>query len=241
MSQIEEDKISVEKQPETEEKQTADLKGKTDFLESYKGLSDTTSKIVQKATEILETEIEAGIKAAKKAEEQFINVEKIRSEKPDEVIQRFRRDAHEVVDILVDVVSTGLRSLNVSNVVSITNRTGASKTEQQPQGQTAQIKPTKSIKAGEKAEIPLSFENSGDSQTDEFKLYNTDLIGETGEKIPSNRIKFEPSTLRISPHTSAKVVVTIAVPKTTKPGVYYGMVLAANMNQLRSEIIIKVV
>jgi hypothetical protein len=211
----------------------------TDLLGSYKGLSETTTKIVRQAATILETELAAGIKAAKKAEEQFVNVEKMRTEKPDEVIQRFRRDAHEVVDILIDVVNAGLRSINMTSVISIKERTPAAKNEL-PAGQPSVIKPTHPIKAGEKAEIPLSFENSGDSQTDEFRLYCTDLIGETGDNIPASRVKFNPATLTLSPHQSEKVIVTITVPKTTKSGVYYGLVLAANMNQLRSEIMIKV-
>ena len=44
-------------------------------------------------------------------ENKFPQVERFRTEPPDEIIQRFRRDAHEVIDIFIDVVGTTMKSM----------------------------------------------------------------------------------------------------------------------------------
>jgi hypothetical protein len=213
----------------------------SDFLGTYKDMSETTSKVVKKAATVLETEIAAGIKAAKKAEEQFLNVEKTRGEKPDEIMQRFRRDAHEVVDILIDVISVGLKSVgNITNVVSIRDRSAPSKPEQSTSGSLPVISPQHAVKAGSSVEVPISFENNGDTTTEEFKLYSTDLVGNLGQRISSTHIQFNPPALKIGPHLTEKVSVNISVPRATPQGIYNGLVLASNMDQLRSEIVVKV-
>lgn len=212
-----------------------------DFLGIYKGFSETTTNVVQQAADVLESEIATVIKVAKQVEDRSVIGEKLRSEKPDEVVQRLRRDAHEVVDIFVDVFSVTLKSMGTAtNVLIMRDGSVAPKPEQVTSVQRSVITAPQSVKAGEVAEIPISFENSADVQTDEFNLYSTDLINNSGERIPSNQIAFIPSSLKVGPKRTEKVKVIITVPKETKPGVYSGLVLAANMNQLRSEIVLKV-
>jgi hypothetical protein len=210
-----------------------------DFLGAYKSFSETSSNMVQHAAKVMESEIAAVIKVAKDVEQRSPIGEQLRSEKPDEIVQRFRRDAHEVLDIFVDVFSVSLTSINyVGNKVMVTSP--GTKTEPTAVGPRSLITAPHSVKAGGLAEFPISFENSADVPTDEFKLYSTDLISDSGGRISPSQIKFVPSTLRIPSHQTERVMVIIAVPKETLPGVYTGLVLAANMNQLRSEIILKV-
>lgn len=75
-------------------------------------LAKSAPRIIQEAASILEEEVAAGIVAAKKIEKRYINVVKIRIEKPNQVLKRFRKDAHEVVDILVDMINVGTNYLN---------------------------------------------------------------------------------------------------------------------------------
>jgi hypothetical protein len=225
-----------------EEKLTvAKQKDRVQLMMAAQDFSGTTSKIVQQAANILETEISAGIQAFRKTEKQVINSEKFRYERPDEVMQRFRRDAHEVVDIFIDIVGVSLQNMEkVTNTMVIKAPTVMGKTEKAPVAKQPAITLPKALKAGETSEIPISLENSSDVQTDEFRLYSTDLISDSGERISANALKFMPPTLKIEPHKSEKIVVMITVPSETRPGVYCGLVLAANMNQLRSEIVINV-
>ena len=211
-----------------------------DFLGATKDFSETTSKVVQQAAEILESEIAMGIRAAKKVEEQYTKSDKLRGENPNDVMLRFRRDAHEVIDIFVDVADAALKHMNnISDVVVMKQVSPEGKIVRSTSVQSTVTAP-QSIKAGEKAEITLSFENNADTATDEFKLYSTDLVGESGMRISSGNVKFFPADFRIGPHEQGKVTVIVNVPEGTKPGIYCGLLLAINMNQIRSEIVIKV-
>jgi hypothetical protein len=212
-----------------------------DFLGAYKSFSETTSQVIQQAASVLEAEVAAGVRIAQQTENKFPQIEKFRSEQPDAVMQRFRRDAHEVVDIFIDVVGTTLRSVpNLSdpNLLRVGNVTV--KPVQVPQAQHPIITAAQPVKAGGIAEIQISFENSRNVETEEFKLFSTDLINNSGERLPAGLVKFTPAALKIAPFQTMQATVTIAVPEETAPGTYSGLVLASNMSELRSEIVIKV-
>ncbi|MCW4025709.1 MAG: hypothetical protein NWF01_11870 [Candidatus Bathyarchaeota archaeon] len=229
-SEKNEEKLTVAKQKE-----------RLHLLMAAQDFSGTTSKIVSQAANILETEIAAGIQAFKKTEKQVLNSEKFRYEKPDEVMQRFRRDAHEVVDIFIDIVGVSLKNMEkVTNTMVIKSPLKTGKPEKAPVVKQPTITVPNALKAGETSEIPISLENSSDVQTDEFNLYSTDLISDSGDRISADALKFMPPTVKIEPHKSEKIMVMVTVPSDAHPGVYCGLVLAANMNQLRSEIVINV-
>jgi hypothetical protein len=212
-----------------------------DFLGAYKSFSETTSKVVQQAAMILESEIAAGVKIAQQTEGRIPQVEKFRSEKPDEVMQRFRRDAHEVIDIFIDVVGATLKTIPNMNDVNLLRVGNVSvKPMQVEQAQRPVIMAPTPVKAGGIAEIQISFENNRNTETEEFKLYSTDLISNSGERLPSGLVKFAPQTMKIAPFQTMQATVTVAVPEETSAGTYSGLVLASNMTDLRSEIVIKV-
>jgi uncharacterized membrane protein len=151
---------------------------------------------------------------------------------------KFRRDAHEVLDIFVDVFAVALKTANnATNAVVIRDD---AKPEAVVSGPRSVITAPQTVNPGEWAEFPISFENSSNLPTDEFKLFATDLISDSGSRIAATQIKFNPAAVSIDAHQTEKVLVTVSVPKETPVGTYTGLVLAANMNQLRSEIILKV-
>lgn len=230
-----------EKSEETVQEKVQVISQKTygDFLGAYKSFTETTSKVVEQAAAVLESEIAAGVKIANQTENKFPQIERFRTEKPDEVMQRFRRDAHEVVDIFIDVVGATLKSVPNFEDVTMMHVGNVAVKPVQPAAQRSVITP-QPIKAGESTEIQISFENSRNVETEEFTLYSTDLISNSGERLPSAIISFTPKSLKIAPNKTEQVTVTIAIPEETKPGTYSGLVLASNMTQLRSEIVLKV-
>jgi hypothetical protein len=211
-----------------------------DLYDAYKGFHETTVNVIQKAASILEEEVAAGIIAAKKIEEHFVDTGELRSERPEEVMHRFRRDAHEVVDIVIDIVNVAMKSTyRISqNLIKIRSGGGKGKSEQMASGQMPVITTPQPIKAGDSSEIPISLENNGDTPTDEFSLYSTELVSASGERISANQISFTPPSLTIDPHKTEKVIVTINVPEGAQAGSYSGLVSATNLNQLRSVIIV---
>jgi hypothetical protein len=217
----------------------------SDFLEIYKIIIGTNSPVIKHAADVMESEIATILRVAKQIEESSVSSNPLPPEKPEELLQRFRRDAHALVDIWANALSASIIPMNETTKSLYAPNTCAPKkpvvADLVPATkESADIAVPQCVKAGGLAEFPIAFENAGAISTDEFSLYSTDLVGDNGERISSSLVKFMPSSLKLEPHQNEKVMVIVAVPRETKPSVYTGLVLAANMNQLQSEIKIKV-
>lgn len=205
------------------------------------GIAGRTSRIVHRAASILEEELAAGISAAREVEKRFIDVAKVRGADPEEVMQRFRRDAHDVVDILVDMISAATSAIGsvAQRTVSVglARRAGA-----QPQafGGTPSLGVPIKVKAGETIEVPLALENGGDEPTEALQFHSSDLISASGERIAASQVSFSPSALVIAAHGSQLVKVTIAVPEGTSPGTYAGLLQASKLEQLRAVVTVQI-
>ncbi len=206
------------------------------------GFANTTSHVVQQAASILEEEIAAGIIAAKQVEDLFINSGEIRLGNPDEVMQRFRRDAHDVIDILIDLVNVAAKSLGslAQRVITIRSGDRPDVSGQPAPGSVPTLSMPQPIKAGEAAEIPMAVENESDTQTARFSFHSSDLVNESGDRIAAQQITMTPSSLTLDPHQTEKVTVTVHVPEGTPAGSYSGLLQATNLNQLRAVLVVQV-
>jgi hypothetical protein len=205
-----------------------------------KGLARGASRIVAQAASILEEELATGIDAAKQIEERFVNVADMRSANPDEVMARFRDDAHQVVDIVLDLINVPTRSLGdwAQRVVSIRPDDGKTPTASPAEAPTIAV--PSALRPGASAEVPLSLENDGDTPTAEFTFQSTDLVNADGDKILARHVNFDPATITIAPHERESVTVSISVPKGTVPGLYSGLVLASKLDRLRAVLVVDV-
>jgi len=230
--------------PSDEEQERTEAKGgfmpAFEFPAVLKELTATTSRVVVKAATILEEEIAAGIVAAKQMEERFVNVTKARSGKPDEIMQRFRRDAHEAVDIMIDLI--GAASSSIDRLADTSISLGGP--EPREKAEKARGVPMLAIphpvKAGASATIEMMLENDQDKATDEFSFYSSDLVSAKGDRIAASAVTFKPHSLRIGPRKSSKVAVSIKVPGGTPDGSYSGLVQATNLKQLKAVLVVPV-
>src|SRR5205809_7233646 len=62
---------------------------------------NNAQRVLSSAVNVLEEEIAAGILAAKKIEKKVIDVEDVRNN-PENLLNRIRKDTHEVVDLFLD-------------------------------------------------------------------------------------------------------------------------------------------
>src|SRR4029079_6770499 len=139
-----------------------------------KGLARSVSRIVSQASTILEEELAAGIGAAKDIEARFLNIAEMRSASRDELMSRYRNDAHDVVDIVLDLISVPTRSLNgLAQRISIGESPAA--TDGAPT-----IALPDDVPAGGSGTVPFSLENDGDAPTAEFEFQATDLVNADG-------------------------------------------------------------
>jgi hypothetical protein len=207
----------------------------------FQGFAQTTSRVVQQAASILEEEIAAGIVAAKQIEGRFVNVDQLRSGKPEEVMLRLRRDAHDVLDIFVDLVQVAVRGAQnlVQRVITVRTTLDGKK-----RGESAPAVPAltlpQPLKPGQADEAPLSLENESDTATVEFSLRSSDLTTATGESIAQRYVTFKPGSLVIPARQKAQVLVGVEVPKNTPPGLYSGLLVATKLDHLRAVLLVQV-
>lgn len=214
---------------------------KPEPAEVIRDFTKTTGRVVRQAADILEEEVAAGISAVKKLEEGFVDIGDLRAAEKDQVLQRFRRDAHEVVDIALDVLSTASRYISdlAGEGVTIRNgpRHGAGSTSK---NFTPTVRLPEPVTPGGKGEIIMTLENSSPDESTEFSFVGTDLIGDEGAKIASGNIVFRPAKVKMAPGETADVAVAVKVPKTARKGVYTGLIQASKLKQLRAMLVAEV-
>jgi hypothetical protein len=211
-------------------------------------MAGATSRIVQQAASILEEEISAGIVAARRVEERFIDVQKLRTKNPEEIMQRFRRDSHEVVDILVDLVSLATNSIGGlaqrAIKVNVTSGSTSPRNPTMPMSSAsmgvAMLQAPLPIKSGEAVDIPITLENDSEDTSETFHFMVSELISASGDRIEGQQVSFSPYTLVIGPRQSATLTVTVSVPEGTRAGVYSGLLQAQRLEQLRAVIAVQI-
>lgn len=239
-SQAEE--LNTDRQQKQQAKTTEKRETMSDQSDVVKKFAKTTSHVVLKAASILEEEIAAGIVAAKQVEKRFLSLNGLHSGEPDGVIQRFRKDAHEIVDIFLDLLSVATKYIGglAQDGITIRGVEPQKKSGDIAAGQLPTLKATQSIKAGKSAEVAIVLENDSDNSTEEFNFYSTDLVNTSGDRISADRITFAPPLLTIGPHKTERAAIILSIPKGTPSGIYSGLIQATKRDQLRAVLVVQV-
>lgn len=224
---------------EQEKKQPDVRVNLSDILE---GFATSSSGVVKKAASILEEEIAAGIVAAKEVEDKVVNVKKIRMQDKEMLMQRFRRDSHEIVDILLDLMDASVRSAgNVAKrIVSIKPSVNKGESDPTPKGGTPVLEMPVPITPGREGNTSMVFENSLDKETGVLTVTSTDLLSSLGSSITASQVTFSPSSFSIAPHSKREIGITVKVPARKEPGTYSGLVQATGIENLRAVLVVKV-
>jgi hypothetical protein len=101
------------------------------------------------------------------------------------------------------------------------------------------LSPAGPIAPGGTAQICISLVNE-DDQPAQIVFFSTGLVGEDGERIPAERISFEPRELILSPGKTGEVMVRMVVPAQTRCGVYSGLVRASKLDYLHAVVVVQV-
>ena len=200
------------------------------------------SKVVEEAALILEEELAMGIGAARSAEQRLFGA-RGSGENPEALIERFRTDAHDVVDLALDLLGRTLSTVGTvaDRTIRIRNGMGSQSGEAAPRRRSHDSVSTLVIpgqlSAGETAEVAMRVENDSSSPTDVFELKASDLLSDEGSRIPARNVGFEPETVKIAPHDAEKITVKLRVPATVKPGTYSGLLQATKLKPVRAVLI----
>jgi hypothetical protein len=208
------------------------------------GVGTVATRVVTQAASILEEELAAGIVAAQAVEGRFVDVERIRSADSEAVLQRLRRDAHDVVDIIIDLVdvavsSTGSLGRRAVSLGAPAEGNGAPVSEARGPRVPALVV-ADPVPAGTDARTTLAVENNSEHSTSEFSFACSDLVSARGRRIPADAVSFSPQTVSVGADDTAKVTVTVAVPAGTPAGFYSGLVQAGGLEQVRAVLTLQV-
>lgn len=201
-------------------------------------LVTNAGSIVSRAVDILEENIAEGIVIAKRLESKVIDVEKARGGDEKAVMNRFRKDAHEALDIFFDALSTATHSLN--SVVERLAETETALPKAAAANKAPVLTPEAPLPAGQSATIPLRLENENKQQEMiiEFKAVN--LTTNTGTALNARNISFTPRKLVIPPGGLGEMNLTVKVPKKATSGRYSGMVEDKSIPGLRAMLVVEV-
>jgi hypothetical protein len=191
---------------------------------------DEAQRVINLAVEVLEEEVAAGIVAAKKIEERMIDVDEVRNEEPDALMSKFRRDAHDVVDIFMDSVSTLYKKAGSVAKDKVTTEDNPVKTSKD--GHVPIIRYEQPALAGQTAELPVSFTND-EAENKVIALVKQELTDASGATINARNVKTQPAEIELASGDKKIIIVQISVPKTTKPGLYTALFRCKNDPSIR--------
>lgn len=208
---------------------------------SDSGRQSQGTGVVLKAASILEDELALGIGAAKRIERRFLNVDRLRSEPPDALLSRFRRDAHEVVEILVDVVGAAATTVSerAGQIVNIAatrvGRQAGSPAQAAPGAPSIPVVEVPGpVLGGSITETAVSFENESGESRAEFTMQSSDLVSGAGSRIAAEHVGFSPETMTIEPRRTGEIRITLRVPEGTPAGNYEGLLRSSRATSLRA-------
>ncbi|MGB5943670.1 MAG: hypothetical protein WBG71_12380 [Leeuwenhoekiella sp.] len=183
-------------------------------------------RIVNSAVNVLEEEIAAGILAAKNIEKKLIDVEEIRSD-PDALVNRIRRDSHEVLDLFIDAFASLTNQMNtvVESLKKETEEQAKShkkkpaKTQKASAG-VAKLEPDKPLQPGESTTLAFSLYEDEVKKPKKVELRKADLLGPGNQVINKRFLKIEPKSISLKAKEEQDISITLSVPKNTAPGRY---------------------
>ena len=184
---------------------------------------NNAQRVLTSAVNILEEEIAAGIVAAKRIEKKIIDVDEVRSN-PENLMNRFRRDTHEVVDIFLDsfasvLMQMKLLSNNIQKQSEDLKTAGPAKEKKQEEKITV-MQAEEPSRPGETTVLYMNLSNEKATEPITVQLQKDDLTGPMKQKISASNIKIQPSTVIINPGEEKEIAVHIKIPATCKPGNY---------------------
>ncbi|WP_418603098.1 hypothetical protein [Hwangdonia sp.] len=203
--------------------------------------------IVNSAVNVLEEEIAAGILAAKKIEKKLIDVDEIRSD-PDALMNRIRRDSHEVLDLVIDGFAAITAQMNEVIETLKNEKENQSKKKTKPKAASKKpspdvivLEPENPMKPGESVTLNLIMyeDTAGKPKTIAFR--KSDFIGSGNQKISLRSIIIQPKKTQLKPKEEKDISITINLPKNAVPGDYNAFITCINNPQIRVLIALKVI
>lgn len=217
------------------------------------GILGSASRIVFKAAGILEEEIARGIIAAREIEEKYTDVPKLRAGEGalenrhlEDLLVRFRKDAHDVIDLVIDFAALAANNVGKlsSQLINIRQDTGNKEDSKgspaPPPEQVPLIRINKILAPGEKNEVPLLLENDNPKEKRTIEFTNTVFTDSAGNQLLASILSFNPEKLVIEPASKASVKIRLTIPENAVAGTYTSFLQDKNSERLNATIMITI-
>lgn len=202
-------------------------------------IAGTTSRVVYQAASILEEEIAAGIITAKRVEELMGGSKINPPDQANELINRFRRDLHEVVDLIMDIFNSATSILDQPGISILGNST-TSKSNLGGNGKLPTLIISEPVATGKVARLSIKLKNNVDIPSGDIGFISTDLISVSGERISARQVKFIPPRVSFTPHGIEEILVTIQIPREKPVGIYSGLIQSTEVDRLQAVIVLEI-
>jgi hypothetical protein len=187
-------------------------------------VTQQASTIVSQAASVLDDEMARGVLAARQANP------RVATRAPD-ATSSVLRQVHDVLDQVAAVWP----SVQGAPAKAL----GASQSAVGDVGAMAELKPTATVRAGQRAIISMTLSNS-ESRSVHLIPAVTDLLGSRGGRIPADRLDLSPNDVRLEPGEQKTMEVGVNVPSSTPPGSYSGVLVIAGVDYLRALVAIEI-
>jgi hypothetical protein len=104
----------------------------------------------------------------------------------------------------------------------------------------AELRPSATVRAGQRATISMTVCNS-EHRSVRLVPTATDLLGSRGGRIACSLLELTPAEFRLEPQEKKDVAIALTVPADTAPGCYSGLFVVRGVDYLRALITIEVV
>jgi hypothetical protein len=205
---------------------------------------NNAQRVLSSAVNVLEEEIAAGILAAKKIEKKVIDVDDVRNN-PENLLNRIRKDTHEVVDLFLDSMIALSSQLKIfTDTVEKQNgttKTAAAPAEKKQNDNITILQQDTPVEPGETVALFMNFSNDNEETTSvKIQLQKADLQGSLNEKIASRNIDIKPAIVILNPGESREVSIHVKVPSNCKHGHYTALFTDAQNPLIKALINIEV-
>jgi len=151
-------------------------------------------------------------------------------------MQRFRTDAHEVLDIVLDMINLSINAVGglsgrAMNIRSTTIPKNSDNNNNNGEAVTELIV-AEILKPETFGQVGMLVENDNEIATGKFSFVTAGLLNAKGDRLDAKHISFEPPDLEIAAHDVEKITIKVFIPRGTAPGQYSGVIQARAL-QLR--------
>lgn len=187
---------------------------------------NNAQRVLSSAVNVLETEIAAGILAAKKIEKKVIDVEDVRSN-PENLLNRIRKDTHEVVDLFLDALIALSSQLKIfsDNIEQHSENLKPKETTREKTKKDAitVLENDTSLKPGTTATLYMHISDDEMKEPVNIQFQKAELKGPAMQKIAARNITIQPAVITLNPGENKEIAIRIKIPGDCKPGHYTGL------------------